>query len=58
VKISEREGKLLALWDTSDAEVEPSFIVVNILYVRLAVLRHPEVELVFVCASVGAGQIA
>lgn len=54
VKISEREGELLALWDTSDAEIKPSLVVVDIFYVRLAVLRDPEIKLVFVCASIGS----
>jgi hypothetical protein len=54
VQISEREGELLALWDTSDAEIKPSLVVVYIFYVRLAVLCDPEIELIFVCPSIGS----
>ena len=53
VEISEREGELFALWDTSDAEIEPSFIVVDVFNMRLTVLSHPEVKLIFVGTTIG-----
>ena len=54
VEISEREGELFALWDASNAKIEPSFVVINILNVRFTVLSHPEVKLIFVCAAIGS----
>ena len=54
MEISEREGELFALWDASNAKIEPSFVVINILNMRFTVLSHPEVKLIFVSATIGS----
>ena len=57
MQISEREGELFTLGDASDAEVEPSFVVVDIFNMRFTVLSYPQIKLIFVGSSIGTRQV-
>ena len=58
VKILERKGKLLPLWYSCDAKIKPSLVVVDILDMRLAVLRNPQLKLVLFASSTRPRQVS
>jgi len=51
VKISECEGELLPLGHSCYTKIEPGLVVVNIFYMRFAVLGDPQVELILFTSS-------